>query len=197
MHQQRPGHLADREPPRRQHGLAVAPGGYLVGAEPRPDRPAEPPGIAAVPPPGPQPAAQLVVALQHGPVHQPLGHLAARIDHERQLAAAGDAMHPALAAPAVMNAGRAERGADRERGHRVPGLMPGRAHARRPGRGERRVAAALVALPDPAVVHDRLIVIPDQPAQLRLDRGQGAPFCGFHVRLPTRSGRNLPARGYD
>src|SRR5450755_1214051 len=101
VHEQRPGHLADLEPPGGQQLLAVAPSAHLVLPEAPADGPAKPPGVAAVALPRRQPRAQVLVAVQHGPVHQPLGDLARRVDDKGQLGGTGDAMHPALAAASV------------------------------------------------------------------------------------------------
>src|ERR1035441_9985203 len=82
MDQQRPGHLADLQPQRRERLLAVAPRAQLVVAEAGPKRAAEMPRTPAVTLPGRQPCAQLRVSFEHGPVHQPLPDLAGRVDDE-------------------------------------------------------------------------------------------------------------------
>ena len=160
MHKQRPGQFADAQPQRGQHLLAVAPGGDLVGAEARPDRATEVPRVAPVVPPGRQPGTQVVVALQHRPVPQPLGDLARGGDHERQVAASLDAMYPALVVAASPDARGTEPRPDRQRGHGMAGLVPGRPHGGLPRRGEPLGQAAVVALPDPRVVHDGFVVVP-------------------------------------
>src|SRR5215472_12039829 len=169
MHEHRPGHLAHRQPQRSQHLLAVAPGGALVVTETLADPAAEPAGVPAVALPCRQPGAQLVVALEHGPAPQPLGDLAGRVDDERRPAGSGDAVDPALATAAMVDAGRGEARPDRQGRHRVAGLVPGRLDGRPPGRPEAGEAAAVVTLPDPPVVHDRLVVITDDPAELGPD----------------------------
>jgi len=179
VHQQRPGDLADLQPPRRQQPLAVAPGAALVVSEPRGQRPAEAPRIAAVGLPRRQPRAQVVVALHRGPAHQLLGDLASRVDDERQVGACLDAVDPALAAVAVVDARRAERHPDAQRGHRVARLVPGGPDRRLPG-GRQAGEAAVVALPGPLVVHDRLVVVADEPGQLGLDPGQDALLRRLH-----------------
>src|SRR5262249_56728278 len=96
--------------------------------------PAEVTGLPAIALPRQQPCTQLVVALEHGPVHQPFGDLAGRVDDERQLAAPPDAVHPALGAAAVVNAGRAEPRPQLQRGHRVARLLPSGPDRRPPPR---------------------------------------------------------------
>src|SRR5580692_9262460 len=172
MDEQGPGHLPDPQPQRGQQLLAAAPRAEFIGAESPADGPAEVPCIAAVALPGGQPRTQVVIALQHGPAHQPLRDLAGRVDHERQVAGPPDAVHPALGAAAVMDAGRAETRPHGQRRDRVAGFMPGRPRGRRPGRRQAGKAAAVVPLPDPLVVDDRLVVVADDPAQLGLDPGQ-------------------------
>src|SRR5712691_307063 len=198
MHEQRPGHLADLEPLRRQHPLAVAPGTAFIAAEALAERPAETARVAAIALPRRQPCAQLLIALEHGPVHQPLRDLAGRVDDERQIASRPDAMDAAFVVAAVMDAGRAETRPDCQCRDRVAGLMPGRPDGCLPGRPEAGIAAAVVALPDPSVVHDGLVVVADDPAQLGLDRGQDTRLGWLHdqqASLPA-SGRRGAARPF-
>ena len=162
MHQQRPGHLADREPQRGQQLLAVPPRTAFIVAEELAQGVTEPPGVPAVALPGRQPRAQLVVAFERGPVPQPLRDLAGRVDDERQVGSALDAMDPALIAAAVVDAGGAEPGPYRQRRHRMAGFVPGRLHGRLPGAREPRKAAAVITLPDPDPVHNGLVVIADK-----------------------------------
>ncbi len=194
VHEQRPGYLADPRPERGQRLLALPPGGRLVAAEPGRDVAPEPARVTAVRPPGRQPCAQLVVAGRHRPVPQPLGDLTRRIDDERPVTAALDAVYPALGTGTVPDAGRAEPGSDGQRGHRVAGFVPGRPHRRRPGRG---VAGRgpedpeVVTLPDPDLVHDGLVVVADEPGQFGLDPGQGPGLRGRH--RGDRTQNSLPS----
>jgi hypothetical protein len=180
MDQQGPGHLADGQPQRGQHVLAAAPCATFIVAEARGEGLAEVLRVPAVALPRPQPFAQFVIVVKHGPVHQPLRDLAGRVDDEREIAGPPDAMDPALVVPAVVDAGRAEARPYRQRGYRVTGLVPGRLHGCLPGRHEAGKAAAVVALPDPRVVHDGLVVVADDPAQLSLDPGQGTSLRRLH-----------------
>ena len=61
MDQQGPGDLADLQPQRSQHVLAVPPGPDLVVPEPGTYPAPESPRVATVVPPGRQPGPQLVV----------------------------------------------------------------------------------------------------------------------------------------
>ena len=88
MYKQRPCNLADPQPLRDQHLLAVTPGTELVRTEAVPHAEPEPPRVAAVAAPGRQPGAQLIVVGQHGPVPQPLGDLARGVHDERLRTAA-------------------------------------------------------------------------------------------------------------
>jgi hypothetical protein len=180
IHQQRPGHLVDPGPQRGQHLLAVPPGRDLVLPEPRGHPIPEPPRVTAVVAPGRQPGAQLAIVGRHGPVPQPLGDLARRVDDERLLTPADHAVYAALAGTPVPDAGRAEPRPDRQCGHDMPGLVPGRPHRRRAGGRVARRGAPVVALPDPHLVHDRLVVVAHQPGQVGAHRGQ----------VPGRSGRH-------
>src|SRR5271166_3020300 len=162
----------------------MPPGGKLVATEAHSDPVPEPPRVAAVGTPGRQPRAQLVVAGQHRPFPQPLGHLARRVDDERLLTATLDAMDPALADGAVADAGRTEPRSDGQRGHRVPGFVPGRPHRRGPGRRVAGRGAEVVTLPDPRLVHDGLVVVADKPGQFGLDLDEGPGLCGGHHGLP-------------
>jgi phosphoglycolate phosphatase len=191
VHEQRPGHLADPRPERGQRLLAVPPGGRLVAAEPGRYIAPEPARVAAVRPPGRQPRTQLVVAGRHRPVPQPLGDLARSVDDEHKVAAALDAMHPALGAGTVPDAGRAERGSDGQRGYRVAGFVPGCPHGRGPGRGVAGRGPEIVALPDPGLVHDGLVVVADEPGQFGLDPGQGPGLRGRHLGDSTQN--SLPS----
>src|SRR6516162_6355566 len=79
VHEQRPGHVTDRQPQRGEQLLAVPPGAAFVAAEaltPLPQGAAEAPRVPAVALPGRQPRTQLVVVLEHGPAPQPLRDLA-------------------------------------------------------------------------------------------------------------------------
>ena len=169
MDEQRPRDVAHLWPQRDKHGLAITPGGYLsaprIGGR-------SPAGNDVPSPPSDrrrQPAGELVITIEHGPAHQPLGDLACRVDHERGIRFGADPVHPALAARAMMDARGAERRPDGQRGDGMACLVPGGPDGRLPGRPVRRVAAAVVALPDPPVVDDRLVVVPDQAGQLGLD----------------------------
>jgi len=84
----------------------------------------------------------------------------------------------------VPDARRAEPRPHGQRGDRVPGLMPGGLHGGGPGRGVAGGSADVVALPDPPLVHDRLVVIADQAGELGADLGQGraARWCHFRRR---------------
>jgi hypothetical protein len=62
----------------------------------------------------------------------------------------------------------------------VAGLVPRGAHGGGPGGSVAGGETLLVPLPDPAVVHDRLVVVADQPAELGLDRGHGPPVRWCH-----------------
>jgi len=174
VHEHRPGHLADRQPLRGQHLLAVAPCAAFVIPEALAEGPAKPPCIPAVALPRRQPCAQLVIVLEHGPVPQPFRDLAGRVDDEGQVRRSRDAVDPALAGAAMVDAGRAEARPDGQRGHRMTGLMPGCLDRCLPGGRKAGEAAAVVALPDPSAVHDGFVVVADDPAQLSLDPGQGA-----------------------
>ena len=102
-------------------------------------------------------------------------------------------MDPALGTAAVMDAGRAEPRPYGQRRYRVTGFVPGRPRGGRPGRGKAGKAAAVVTLPDPRNVHDGLVVVADEPAQLSLDPGQDALVCGLHDG--TKSKRShIPAQ---
>jgi hypothetical protein len=157
---------------RAQHLLAEPPGRELVIAEHRPHPVPEPARVAAVAAPGRQPGAQPVVVVERGPVAQPLGDLARRVDDERPLAATRHAVHPALAGTPVPDARGAEPRPDLQRGDDMPGLVPGRPHRRRPRGGIARRRAQVVPLPDPPLVHDRLVVVPDEPGQFCAHRRQ-------------------------
>jgi hypothetical protein len=178
VYQQRPRHLPDPRPHRDQHLLAVPPGPEFVLPEYRTHPVPEPPRVAAVAAPGRQPGAQPVVVVQHGPVPQPLGDLARSVDDERPLAPARHPVHPALAGTTVPDAGRAEPRSDLKRGHDMPGLVPGRLYRRRPRWRVARRRAQVIPLPDPPLVHDRLVVVPDQPGQVGANRRQ-APRLGW------------------
>src|SRR5207342_2004897 len=184
MDEQCPGHLPDLQPQRGQCLLAVTPCAQLVVAEARAKGPAEVPCVPAIALPRAQPCAPLVVALEHRPAHQPFGDLARRVDDERQLAGTPDAMNPALGAAAVMNAGRAEACPYLQRGHRMACFVPGRPDGCLPRGREGGKAAAVVALPDPFAVHNGLVVVADDPAQLSLDLGQVTLLCRLHAHAP-------------
>jgi hypothetical protein len=192
MHEQRPGHLADPQPQRRQHLLAMPPGPELVVPEARPHPLPEPPRVTSVVTPRRQPGAQLVIVGHQRPVPQPLGDLACRVDDEPLDAPAGHLVHPPLAIKPVPDAGRTEPRPDLQRGNGVPGLVPGRPHRRRPGGRVARRGAPVVTLPDPHLVHDRLVVVPDEPAQLGPDRGQVPGLGGRHRGVSTQ---NSPPSG--
>src|SRR6266567_3955195 len=178
-------------PQRDQHGLAVPPSADLVTGEPPGERAAEPARVPAVGAPRAQPAPELVIAGKHGPGHQPLGDLARGIDHERGVRCSPYAMHPSLGVPSVPDAGRTEPRASGERGDGVARLVPGRAHGRRPGGPVRRVAAAVVPLPDPHLVHQRLVVVADEPGEVGVDLGQRA---ALRRRQHEQTIRQHPAR---
>src|SRR5208283_2535577 len=103
-----------------------------------------------------------------------------RVDDERQLAHAPDPVHPPGAVAAVVDAGRTEAGPDGQRGHGVAGLVPCRADGRGTGGQVAGRVPAVVTLPDPAVVHDRLVVVAHQARKLGPDRGQVAFFGRLH-----------------
>jgi len=86
-----------------------------------------------------------------------------------------------LAGPALADAGRAEPLPGRQRGDHVSGLMPGRPHCRRPGGREARRAAEVVTLPDPYLVHDRLVVVAGESAQFGPDPGQAPRLARRHL----------------
>ena len=184
VHEQRPGELTDPQPPRDQHLLAVPPRRHLVTAEAGGDPAPEPPCVAAVGAPGRQPRPQFVVAGRQGPVPQPLGDLARRVDDEPLLATALDTVHPALGARTMPDARGAEPRPDGQRGHRVAGFVPGRPHRRGPGGRVAGGGAEVVALPDPGLVHDGLVVVADEPGQFGLDLGQGPGLRGRHGGVP-------------
>src|ERR1022692_942147 len=115
MHEERPGHLSDLQPQRGQHFLCVAPCAEFIAAEPADEGPAEAPCVSAVALPGGQPCAQVVVALEHGPVHQAFCDLPRCVDDERPVTGCPHAMDPALATAAVMDAGRTEPRSYRQR----------------------------------------------------------------------------------
>src|ERR1700730_8335594 len=198
MDQQCPGHLADGQPQGGQCVLAEAPCATFIVAEAAAEGPAEVLRVPAVALPRPQPRAQFLIAVEHGPVHQPFRDLAGRVDDEREVTGRPDAMDPALVVPAVVDAGRTEARPYRQRRYRVTGFVPGGLHGRRPGRPEAGKAAAVVALPDPCVVHDGLVVVADDPAQLGLDPGQGTSLRRLHlVSHPTRKpGLGVRGVGY-
>src|SRR5439155_363472 len=102
-----------------------------------------------------------------------------------------------LGAAAVVNAGRAEAGPQFQRGHRVARLVPGGPDGRLPRGREAGEAAAVVALPDPLVVHDGLVVVAGDPAQLGPDPGQLALLRWRHARALPPSGSTGPAPGAD
>src|SRR5262249_41268362 len=70
---------------------------------------------------------------------------------------------------------RAEPGSHGERGHRVTRLVPCRGDGGPPGLAVVGKAPAVVAPPDPQVVHDGLVVVADEAAQFGPDRGQRPP----------------------
>jgi hypothetical protein len=166
----------------------VPPGPELVIAEARAHAEPEPPRVTAVPAPRRQPRAQLVVVGQHGPVPQPLGDLAGRVHDERLRSAARHCVHPPLAGVAVPDADRAEPRAHGQRRDGMPGFVPGRPHGRKPGRPVGGRIAAFVALPDPHLVHDGLVVVADEPVKFGLYRGQGR---GLHRGDKTQN--SLPS----
>src|SRR5580692_9607444 len=183
------GYLADLQALGGEEYLGVAPGGELVGAEAGADVRAEPACVAAVVPPGGQPAAQPVV-VEQGPCAELFGDLTGGVHHEGQVAGWLDAMHPALGVTASVDAGRAEPGPQDERGHGVTSLVPRGDDACPPGVAERGEVAAVVATPEPQVVHDGFVVVTDQPAQLGPDRGQRPLLCRGHV--PASPHRDAP-----
>ncbi len=203
VHQQRPGHLADAQPQRGQRPLAVPPGGHLVPCETpavaHGDPVPEPPGVPAIGAPGRQPRPQLIVVGEDRPVPQPFGDLARRVDDERLLTAVSgqpDAVDAALAAAPVPDAGRAEPGSDGQRGHRVPGLVPGGPYRRGPGRRVAGCRAQVVTLPDPLLVDDGFVVVADEPGEFGLDLGQGPGLRGCHGGVPRGdSTQNSPPSG--
>src|ERR1039457_2998938 len=67
MHQQRPGHLADRHPQWRQYLFAIPPGSNFISARTAAEHPAEMPGVPAVTPPSRQPSAQFIRRCAFGP----------------------------------------------------------------------------------------------------------------------------------
>src|SRR5260370_39208846 len=141
VHEQRPGQLADPQSRRGQGLFAVTPGPELIVAEACPYAAPEPPRVTAVAAPRGQPRAQLVIVGQHGPVPQPLGDLARRVDDEGVIASDPgnlDAVDAALAGPAVAggtvaDADGAEPGSDLQRRDGMSRLVPGRPHRRPPG----------------------------------------------------------------
>ena len=192
VHQQRPGQLPDPRPQRGQSLLAVPPRRGFVVPEPGPHPVPEPPGVAAVVTPARQPGAQLLVIGWLRPVPQLLSQLTRRVDDEPVVGGAAHPVHPSLAVAPVPDAGRAEPRPDRQRGHRVPRLVPRRLHRRRPrGRVASR-GATVISLPDPDLVHDRLVVVPDQPAQLGLDLCHD-PRGGGRQSSSTRHPASLPS----
>src|SRR5262249_39726832 len=114
-------------------------------------------------------------------------------------------MQPPLRGAAVVDAGRAEACTHFQGGHRVASLVPGRGDSRLPGGHQAGKASAVVTLPDPLVVHDRLVVVADHPAELRPDPGQLALLGRPHARAaPVRvtirllgewAGGAMPAAG--
>src|SRR5260370_17311847 len=87
-------------------------------------------------------------------------------------------MPPTLGARTMVDAGRADPGPDGQRRNGVACFVPGSANGCSPGRAEAGVAAAVVALPDPAIMHNRLVVVSDEFAEVGLDRGDGAQLRG-------------------
>src|SRR5258706_2259713 len=78
-------------------------------------------------------------------------------------------------------------------------LMPGCAGRRLPRRPEGGVAAGVVALPDPQLMHQRLVVVADQPAQLTVDSSQHAGLRGREHDQTIGQWRPWPVTGcwYD
>src|SRR5260370_884599 len=107
----------------------------------------------------------------------------------RGRARARDRGQAAWAGPAVPAAGGAEPRPDVRRGDDVPGFGPGRPHRGGPrGRVAHR-GAEVVALPDPVLVHDRLVVVADEPVQVRPHRSQGAGGSGHPQHAVISYGR--------
>src|ERR1017187_2730338 len=85
----------------------------------------------------------------------------------------------------------------------TPARGPGGLDAPLRGRPEAGKAAAVVALPDPGVVHDGLVVVADDPAQLSPDCGEDALVGRCHSEQVTVSARvagrvrRAPAIGVD
>src|SRR5262249_22736403 len=99
-----------------------------------------------------------------------------------------DTVHPAFGVAAGVDAGRAEPGSHGERGHRVTRLVPCRGDGGPPGLAVVGKAPAVVAPPDPQVVHDGLVVVADEAAQFGPDRGQ-RPLLGGRAGPPRTDGR--------
>jgi phosphoglycolate phosphatase len=172
VHQQRPGLLADPHPQRGQQLHAVPPRRHLVGAELGLDAGAEPPCVTAVVTPSGQEAGHLSVGAWQRPVAQPLRDLSGRVDDERVRTGAADLVHPSLAAGPLPDAGRREPGAGRQRRDHVPGLVPRGDDRRCPGRPVRRLVTAGIPLPDPLIVHDRLVIVTDEAVEFGPDISQ-------------------------
>ena len=177
MDEQCPRHLTHFQPSRGQDAFAVAPGRCFVAPVPGRDGLAEPTSVAAITPPGRKPAPQVVVVLEHRPVHEPFGDLASGVDDESELVRRGDPVHAAFAAMAVMDARGREPSAYGERGNRVTCFVPGRPHRRLAGRRQARVTTAVIALADPPGVDDRLVVVADDAAKFGVNRVEGHPVC--------------------
>src|SRR5690348_4932174 len=143
MRQQGAGEPMNFWPESYQGGLRVAPGSDLVQAEPSLHRPAEVSCVTAIALPAAQPERQLIIALKHRPVRQPLRDLPGRVDDEALVVRSSDPVYSALAVPTMMNARRAELGSDRQRRHRMAGLVPGRSHDRPPGRSVAGITATV------------------------------------------------------
>src|SRR5262249_49329642 len=148
----------------------------------------EPARVAAVSAPGRQPRAQLIVTGRHRPVPQPFGDLTRRVDNERVVTVGLDPMDPALAAGTVTDAGRAE---PRAAGPRRRAVVRGGPPRRGRGRGVADRDPEAVALPDPRLVHDGLVVVADEPVQFGLDLGHGPGLRGRH--RGDRTQNSLPS----
>src|SRR5260370_37423322 len=89
-------------------------------------------------------------------------------------------MDPAVVIAAEVDAGRGEARAYRQRGDHMTGFVPGHLDGGRPGRPETGAGAAVITLHGPGVVHDGLVVVSDDPAQLSLDPRQHALLGRLH-----------------
>ena len=126
-HEQRPGLLADPRPG-GSAAVGLPPGARLVAADG-----GDTAGPARVrrPPPG-RPGCRAARRRWPASTIHSRSAICPAASMTTPVTAALDAVHPALGAGTVPDAGRAEPGSDGQRGHRVAGLVPGCLHRCRP-----------------------------------------------------------------